>query len=288
MRLYYVLPAILALATAACASTAGSKRPGVTEMQAASSGTGASAGDEASGWRHIHAGERLADDGRTQAAALEFRRAEEAFGDKYLVERGMAIYARARALDLAGRCTEAYDIYHQYADFVGKRDPVSARAALAVAATCRQVPGDDAALNAVVLALREGEYGRALTLSERIEPGSRLGDAWRAYDRGEALVGLHRTDEAISSFETADQRFADAGEGFYGRPLVAWSKGRALVDAGRCAEARRALHDFARLVQDRDPESAGMAMDLARSCTEQLSSRDRSSGQPANRPRRRD
>ncbi|HEX8792048.1 MAG TPA: hypothetical protein VF765_13930 [Polyangiaceae bacterium] len=263
MRLYLILPAILAFSGIACASGRGNM--GVTAMQA-------SAGDQGTGWRYYRAGERLVESGDTNDAAVEFRRAEEAFGDKYLVERSMAIYARARALDLAGRCTEAQDVYHQYADFVAGREPASAQAALTVAATCRQVPADDAALTAVGVALRDGDYTRALSLSERIVPSSRLGDAWRAYDRGQALAGLHRTDEALASLETAEQRFADAGEGERGRPLVAWSKGRALVAAGRCAEARRAFDGYARLVQERDPEGAAMAVDAARNCTEIQSS----------------
>lgn len=267
MRLYLVLPAILAFSGIACASGApGRGAMGVASMQAPS------AGDEVSGWRYYRAGERLVESGNTPDAAVEFRRAEEAFGDKYLVERSMAIYARARALDLAGRCNEAQDVYHQYADFVAAREPASARAALQVAATCRQVPADDAALTAMAVALRDGDYPRALSLAERVVPSSRLSDAWRAYDRGEALVGLHRIDEALDSFETAEQRFADGGEGERGRPLALWSEGRALVAAGRCAEGRRALDGYARLVQERDPESAAMAADVARNCTERESS----------------
>jgi tetratricopeptide (TPR) repeat protein len=264
MRLHVVLPAILALAGSACASERGSR--GVASMQPPS------AGDADSGWRYYRAGERLVESGKTQDAAVEFRKAEEAFGDKYLVERSMAIYGRARALDLAGRCTEAQDIYHQYADFVADREPASAKAALRVAATCRQVPADDAGLTTVALSLRDGDYGGALSLVERIEPSSRLGDAWRNYNRAEALVGLHRTEEALASFETAAVRFAEAGEGDRGRPLVAWAKGRALVAAGRCAEAQRAFESYARLVRERDPQSAAMATDYARSCTEVESS----------------
>jgi len=45
----------------------------------------------------------------------------------------MAIYARARALDLAGRCTEASEVYHEYADFVRAREAQSAKAAIEVA-----------------------------------------------------------------------------------------------------------------------------------------------------------
>lgn len=267
MRLHLFLPAMLALSGIGCASGAsGRGGMGVTAMQAPS------AGDATTGWRYYRDGERLVEGGNTQDAAIEFRKAEEAFGDKYLVERSMAMYGRARALDLAGRCNEAQDAYHAYADFVGAREPASAQAALQVAATCRQVPPDDAALTAVAVALRDGDYPRALSLTERIVPSSRLSDAWRAYDRGEALVGLHRIDEALDSFEVAEQRFADAGEGERGRPLVAWSKGRALVDAGRCAEGRRALDGYARLVQDRYPESAAMAADIARNCTERESS----------------
>jgi tetratricopeptide (TPR) repeat protein len=231
------------------------------------------AGDEVVGWRHYREGERLIESGRTREAADEYRRAEEAFGDKYLAERSMAIYARARSLDLAGRCTEAFDVYHEYADFVRGRDAESAKAALAVAQNCRQVPGDDSALTSVAIALRTRDHTRALALVERIEPSSRLSDAWRHYDRGEALTGLHRTDEAVAAFEMAEQRFAEAGEGARGRPLAEWSKGRALSEAGRCDEAVRTFDRYARLVRDSDPQGAAMALDVARSCSAVHSSR---------------
>ncbi len=234
---------------------------------------GKTSGDEADGWRHYREGQRLVDDGRTREAAMEYRRAEDAFGDKYLVERSMAIYARARALDLAGRCTEAYDAYSDYADFVQVSDPASARAAMAVAATCQQVPADDTALTGVAVALRSSEYARALALVERIQPSSRLSDAWSQYDRGVALAGLHRTDEALGAFETAEQRFVEAGEAARGRPLVEWSVARALSEAGRCDDARRTFAAFARLVRESDPKSADMAVEAAGDCTLIQSSR---------------
>lgn len=230
-------------------------------------------GDEAAGWQHYRKGEWLVDTSRTGEAAVEFRRAEEAFGDKYLVERLMAMYAHARALDLAGRCTEAFDVYREYADFEGGREPESARAAMAVANSCRQVPADDSALTAVGVELRDGDYVGALSLVERIQPSSRLSDGWRLYDRGEALAGLHRADEALGALEQAEQRFEEAGEGARGRPLVEWSKARVLSEAGRCDAARRAFADYARLVAYGDPQSAAMAQQAAKDCTEIQSSR---------------
>ena len=233
----------------------------------------ATAGDELAGWRHYNEGKRLVDSGRTGEAVIEYGRAEDAFGDKYLVERSMAIYGRARALDLAGRCAEAYDAYHKYADFVSVSDPQSAKAAVSVAETCQQVPADDAALTGVTVALRENDYERALALVERIQPTSRLSDAWRSYDLGVALTGLRRTSEALAAFETAEQRFDQAGESARGAPLVQWSKARAFSEAGRCDDARRSYSAFARLVRPSDPKSADMAVDAAKDCTEIRSSR---------------
>lgn len=242
------LAAVFALSGAACAAA----RPaaGVAEMQGTTT-----AGDELAGWRHYDAGRRLVERGRTGEAVLEYGRAEDAFGDRYLVERSMAIYGRARALNLAGRCAEAYDAYHKYADFVRDHNPQSAKAALSVAESCQQVPADDAALTGVAVALRENDYERALALVERIQPTSRLSDAWRNYDLGAALVGLHRVDEALAAFETAEQRFDEAGEGARGAPLVEWSKARAFTDAGRCDDARRAYGAYARLVRQSNPTS---------------------------------
>jgi hypothetical protein len=260
-----LLAALFALSAAACGAARPS--PGVAEMQ------GTTAGDELAGWRHYDAAQRLSDRGRTAEAVVEYGRAETAFGDRYLVERSMAMYGGGRALDLAGRCAEAYGAYHRYADFVSITDPRSAKAALAVAGNCQQVPADDAALTGVTVALRESDYERALSLAERIEPTSRLADAWRNYDRGEALLGLLRTDEALVAFETAGQRFDEAGESARGLPLVQWSEARAFSEAGRCDEARRAYAAFARLVRASDPKSADLAIDAAKNCTAIRSSR---------------
>ncbi len=156
------IAAAFALSATACGAARPS--PGVAEMQ------GTTAGDERAGWRHNDAGQRLADRGRTAEAVDEYGRAENAFGDRYLVERSMAMYGGARALDLAGRCAEAYDAYHRYADFVGASDPRSAKAALAVAGNCQQVPADDAALTGVTVALRENDYERALSWSNASRP----------------------------------------------------------------------------------------------------------------------
>jgi hypothetical protein len=71
----------------------------------------------------------------------------------------------------------------------------------------------------------------------------------------------------------AEQRFEEAGEGARGRPLAEWSKGRALSEAGRCDEALRTFDRYARLIRDHDPQSAAMALDVAKSCTEIQSSR---------------
>jgi hypothetical protein len=84
---------------------------------------------------------------------------------------------------------------------------------------------------------------------------------------------LRRTDEALAAFELAEQRFEEAGEGARGRPLAEWGKGRALSEAGRCDEALRTFDRYARLVRDRDPQSAALALEVAQGCTEVQSSR---------------
>jgi tetratricopeptide (TPR) repeat protein len=253
MSRFIAMAAGLALACGACAAH---QVPGVAEMQALSSGAG---------WNEYRTADALVEEGRTDEAVGEYRRAQALFDDRNEAGRAMAVYARARAFDLAGRCGEAVATYHEYADMVRRGEPASADAALSVASDCRQWPSGEPGLTRAVRALGVGDYASALAILERVEPATPLASGWREYDRGEALTALRRTTEALLAFDRAEAHFAEAGDE-RGRADAVWGKARALEQAGRCPEAGRAYASYERLVRTTDPRAAQLAESNARAC----------------------
>lgn len=244
-----------------CGGCAAHHATGVAEMQKAE--VQRSEGDPA--WDAYTSAEALLEDGRTDDAAAAYRRAQALFGDRNLTGRSMAMYGEARAYDLAGRCFEAVMGYEKYAAFVRPREPRSARAAIDVARDCHEVPLGDPALTRTADALAASDYTRALALAERVEPATPTARAWVAYDRGEALTALRRTDEAVAAFRRAQDAFDEAGDA-RGRAVAAWGIARVLEEANRCDDARRAYVAYERLVRPTDARSADMAASHAREC----------------------
>jgi tetratricopeptide (TPR) repeat protein len=91
-------------------------------------------------WLDYNRGVALAELRRTDEAVRAFRSAERGFGEGDNDDAGrrwgrsIAVYGRARALDAAGRCSDAKEAYRQYAAFV--QDRQAADVALAVARRC--------------------------------------------------------------------------------------------------------------------------------------------------------
>lgn len=253
MRKLLIIAAGLAGSFVACASH---HATGVAEMQGPSRSTA---------WDQYEVAESLVQLGRTDDAVAEYRRAQQSFGDRNPVGQSMAIYGRARALDLAGRCRDAVPLYVEYATFVRRREPASAQAALSVARQCREVPPGDPALTQTADALAASDYPQALALAERVNPSTTTAQAWLDYDRGEALIGLRRTDEAVAALERAQESFDETGD-VRGRAAAAWGKARALEQAGRCPDAARAYVSYERLVRSTDPRAAELAESHAQSC----------------------
>jgi tetratricopeptide (TPR) repeat protein len=168
-------------------------------------------------------------------------------------------YGRAHALDVAGRCVEAGEAYRQYADAVRASDPASADLALSYAPMCKPRAEVDPVLTEAVTASMAGDDARALALLARAAPGP-----FRDYDRGVALAGLRRTDEAARAFDAAERSFPAADVAH--RAMAVFGKARAYDDERRCADAIRAYEQYADLVRASDPASADMAIRYSRQC----------------------
>jgi tetratricopeptide (TPR) repeat protein len=91
-------------------------------------------------------------------------------------------------------------------------------------------------------------------------------DAWLLYDRGCALAGLGRTNEAVESLDRAEEEFARAGD-LLGRSVAVYRRALALAQEGRCAEARSSYVHYFTLVRARDDQAAELALARSRTCS---------------------
>jgi tetratricopeptide (TPR) repeat protein len=114
-----------------------------------------------------------------------------------------------------------------------------------------------------VEALCARDYQRVLALSE--SPSSAPTAAWLDYDRAAAFTGLARTDEAVETFRRAELRFGEEND-LLGTSVAIWGRARALDEAGRCDEARRAYAQYEALERMRDPRAAEMAAAYSGAC----------------------
>jgi tetratricopeptide (TPR) repeat protein len=107
-----------------------------------------------------------------------------------------------------------------------------------------------------------GDSAKALTLAEKAIAND-PNDPWGYYNRGDALRGLRRTDEAVAAFRDAEQRFtADA----WGKSVAIWGQANALAEEGRCDEAAPIYERYARFVERLDASAAALARQYAKSC----------------------
>ena len=121
----------------------------------------------------------------------------------------------------------------------------------------------DRATSDAVRALARGDFAAALAACDRAVAAVAT-DGWAAYDRGAALSGQSRTDEAVASFVSAGQRFAKDDP--WARSLTIYGRAHALDNAGRCEEAGQAYREYASLVAAHDPVSSTMALSYAAAC----------------------
>ncbi len=112
-------------------------------------------------------------------------------------------------------------------------------------------------------ALGAQDYAKVLALTET--PSTARTGPWLDYDRGSALTGLGRTDQAAEAFKRAELRFGQVGDEA-GRKAAIWGRAHAFDEAGRCGEARAVYQEFATFVRLSDPRAAEMAAAYSGSC----------------------
>lgn len=122
-----------------------------------------------------------------------------------------------------------------------------------------RTPSIDPRTTQSVEALAARDYAKVLALTE---PSA---DPRLDCNRGSALTGLQRTDEAVEVFKRAELRFRDAGDD-KGRASAMWGLAYALDEAGRCDQARAAYEKYQDFVRLRDPHGAELAAANAGSC----------------------
>jgi Flp pilus assembly protein TadD len=113
------------------------------------------------------------------------------------------------------------------------------------------------------IALAKSQYPAALAASDQavqIAPN----DPWAHYDRGSALRGLGRTQEAVAEFKRAQVLFADHDP--WGRSLAMWGEADTYDVAGDCAQAANAYEVYAGYVDRADPAAAQLARRYATGC----------------------
>jgi len=106
------------------------------------------------------------------------------------------------------------------------------------------------------------DYASAIVLADRatdLDPT----DPWPHYDRASALVGMRRTEEAVSAFKEAENLF---GDNWWGRSIAIYGRARAYQEATRCADASKVFEEYASFVRRRDPGGASLATRYAHEC----------------------
>jgi tetratricopeptide (TPR) repeat protein len=92
--------------------------------------------DPSNPWARYDRAAALTDLGYTDDAVAEFARAQQAFSTADSWGKSIAMYGRAHALAQAGRCPAAQAAYEEYAVFVERADPASAKMARTYARDC--------------------------------------------------------------------------------------------------------------------------------------------------------
>lgn len=199
--------------------------------------------------------------GRTDEAVLAFARVEDNPSAGAL--KAAAIFGRARALDAAGRCEAAHIAYDKYAALVAPTNSEAARIASEDARECYPHAKPDPVLSKAASALIAGDYTTVLGLTE-MPATDEKGRPWLDYDRGSALAGLGKTDDAVAAFRRAETEFG--GSRRWEQSIAIWGAANALDNAGRCSEAKKEYARYAALMRPHDTAAADMAERFADAC----------------------
>jgi tetratricopeptide (TPR) repeat protein len=235
-------------------------------------------------WLLYDRGVALAGLGHLDESLATLRHAEERFTTPH--DRSLAAYRRALTLEFAGRCAEASTELSHYAALVGDAEPALASDALAhlrfcVTPTAEQVAERDEtgrlrvaqidaqrlaaeqASTAAVESLVKGDYQAALGHAQTGLQAA-ANDPWLLYNKGTALAGLERIDEALATLRQAEALFAPSN--VHGRSVATYRRAIALEIAGRCEEERAELDHYASLVGGTEPALAQHAAAHLRFC----------------------
>jgi tetratricopeptide (TPR) repeat protein len=207
-------------------------------------------------WLLYDRGASIAQLARTDEALAVLARAEARFPREH--ERSLAVYRRVLTLERAGRCAEAAaaSVAPVYAgdcfpptaaQAAERRETQRLRHAAADENATRAAVASTGAVNALVA----GDYPRALELVDAglaAEPD----DPWLQYDKGSALIGLARVDEALATLRAAERSFP-IGD-LHGRSVATYRRKLALEVTGRCDEARSELQHYAALLRTSAPD----------------------------------
>jgi hypothetical protein len=117
---------------------------------------------------------------------------------------------------------------------------------------------------ASVEAADAGDFTKALSLADEAI-SSNAKDPWGYFNRGGALRGLHRTDEAVSAFHEAEARMP--ADDLWGRSVAIWGQADALSRDGRCSDAAAVYERYAVTVEKVDAGAAALARQYAQHCT---------------------
>jgi tetratricopeptide (TPR) repeat protein len=241
--------------------------------------------EPSSAWAHYDRAVALERLMRTDDAIAAYRLAHSLFAGTDARGRSIALYGVARALDDAGRCTDAATAYGQFATYVERSDAAAATLARSYARECGQahLRGGEATASEMSSAVVDGHYERALRRADVAAAMTTTNDAagagpaspWVEYNRGVALSELGRTDEAVRAFASAEAAFAaSAKDGArsasktkddrWGTSIAVYGRARALDNAGRCAEASKAYREYAMLAPA--PDQAAVALATSKKC----------------------
>lgn len=228
-----------------------------------------------SAWAHYDRAVALQHLMRTNDAIAAYRLAQSLFPRTDVHGRSVAVYGVARALDEAGRCTEAAAAYEEFAALVETSEPRAASTARSYARECGQahLRGADATASEMSSAVVDGDYSRALRKADLAAAVGGSVDlapqsAWVDYNRGVALSEIGRTDDAVRAFEAAEARFASdegalrsgkSSASRWGKSIAVYGRARALDNAGRCLEASKAYREYATLAPARAQAEVAIA-----------------------------
>lgn len=98
-----------------------------------------------------------------------------------------------------------------------------------------------------------GDHKRAFDLAAKVIAADPA-DAWGYYLRGDALVAMGRTQDAVTSFAASEGHFSPADP--WGKSVAIWGEGNAYSEATHCDKASPEYQRYAAFVEHLDAAAA--------------------------------